>query len=204
MDTTTSVDAQAAPSEQTTAQAALNTSSDALVADGKENISLEDARKLRSEAANLRKRLKSYEDAENQAKEAQMSEIERTSKQFTELQATHNAYVQAMQTRIVRYEVQIQASKLGIIDPDAAARLIDSSELDFDDNGIPTNAEDLLKKLLKNKPYLASKTETPAASTGNRTPMLPAMNPGRTAITSPGTKPQPGKIPSWSDVLGRP
>jgi hypothetical protein len=42
-----------------------------------ETISLDEAKKLRSEAANLRKRLKSFEENETKRKEAELSETER-------------------------------------------------------------------------------------------------------------------------------
>lgn len=144
-----------------------------------------------------RKKLSTYEKAEQDAKDAQLSEIERIQKQHSDLQQQHSAYTQAMQQRVTRYEVEKQAAKLGIIDPDAAARLLDASELEYDESGIPSNAAKLLEKLVKNKPYLApaqsqsGEPATPPARVG--APAVPAMNPGRTNITPPDALP-PGKM----------
>ncbi len=175
-----------------------------------ETISLEEARKLRSEAQNLRKRLKSYEDAERAAQEAQMTAQQKLEKQYADLQAQHEAHVRSTQERIIRYEVEAQARKLNIIDPDAAAKLLDWSELEFDDEGLPINAGKLLEKLIKNKPYLVAQatqqssqpTDQSLQSGRPATPAIPAMNPGRSQIAQPGTTP-PGKIPRLSDVWSR-
>src|SRR2546430_219131 len=58
-----------------------------------ETISLEEAKKLRSEAASLRKRLKAFEDAEAKAKEAQLSEQQKLENRLAELHAQHEQAV---------------------------------------------------------------------------------------------------------------
>src|SRR5690348_17980877 len=60
------------------------------------------------------KKLADYEKAEQEAKEAQLSEIERIKKQHADLQAQHEAHVRQTQERIVRYEVEAQARRLNI------------------------------------------------------------------------------------------
>lgn len=150
-----------------------------------------------------RKKLSGYEDAERKAQEAQLSEIERVNKQYSELQAQHTAYAQSMQERVVRYEIERQAAKLGIIDPDAAAKLLDRSALEYDEDGTPHNAAKLLKKLIEDKPYLAPAPSQPEQQAPTRTqpvrpPALPAMQPGRSNIPAPGATP-PGRIPRLSD-----
>jgi len=151
-------------------------SSDPQVGDENTTLSVADAKKLRSEAKNLRLRLKEFEDREKKTKESQMSESERLQQQYAELQQQHTTYVQDMQTRLVRYEIERQSSKLGIIDADAALKLIDLSELEFDDGGMPTNADDLLKKLVKAKPYLVN-------SKVNQT-SVSATNPSRSSASA--------------------
>lgn len=149
-----------------------------------------------------RKRLSSYEEAEKKAQEQSLTEIERIKKQHADLQSQHEAYVRTTQERLVRYAVEEAARSLNIIDPDAAARLLDWSALEYADDGTPTNAADLLKQLLKHKPYLVaappppSPTPEPPATTSGRPapPAVPAMNPGRSAIPAPGT-PVPGRLP---------
>ena len=177
---TTSTDAPAANAESTPAQAATNTTPDAPAADGQETITQEDARKLRSEANALRKRekealakLQAYEQEKQAAQDAQLPEIDRLKKQVADSESVHTALVE----RIVQYEVERAATKLGVIDPDAAARLLDWDALEFDENGMPTNADGLLKDLLKAKPYLAGRTQ--AASGG-------ATNPSRSQVGNVG------------------
>jgi hypothetical protein len=173
---------------------------------------LEHSLKNKSEEAKRHySRLSEFEKAEKERQDAQLSEIERTKKQHAELQAQHSAYQQQMQDRLVRYELEKQAHTLGIIDPDAAARLLDRSELEYDDDGVPTNAKALLEKLLKNKPYLAPAKPTQNESQqGNnqqqqptparaQNPTLPAMNPGRSQIAQPGQT-TPGKPVRLSDI----
>src|SRR5260221_3828641 len=101
---------------------------------GDEQIPLEEAKKLRSEANATRKRekdalaqLKVYQDKEQQAKDAQLPEMERLQKQLTDTQAQLGEKERANQERVIRYEVQLQAAALGV-DPlylDKIARLID-------------------------------------------------------------------------------
>ncbi len=194
------------------AQAAIVTkTAETQAVDAQESISLEEARKLRSEANNLRKRMKAYEEAEQQARDAQLSEAERAKKQAADLQSKHEAYVKQTQDRLIRYEIERQASALGIIDPDAAARLLDRADLEYDDDGNPTNAEKLLHKLLKHKPWLAPKPADPAPETpatpaqtahATQAPAVPAMNPGRSSIAAPNAAP-PGTIPQWGELLKR-
>lgn len=199
MDTTTSTDAQVANADtSTTAQAAIATT-DAQVADGNDSstaLSHEDARKLRSEAQNLRKRLKSYEDQENLAKEAALSEVDKASKRATDAEQKVKQY----QQQLVTAQVKMAAQRIGIIDPELAALAVQSS-LEFDDDGMPSNLDKVLSDLLKNKPFLAA-APTPAPTNSTKPPAVPAMNPGRTAIQSPGGQ-QPGRIPSWSDIYKR-
>jgi len=151
----------------------------------------------------LGKKLSSYEKKEKEAAEAkrladeaQLSEIERTKKQHADLQSEYEAFKKMMQDRIVRYEIEGQASKLGIIDPEAASALMNKSLLEFNEDGTPNNAEKLLKDLIKNKPYLApAKPEDPPATPAQtasqqQPPLTPAMNPGRSSIAVQGTPPQ--------------
>lgn len=156
---------------------------------------LEHAHKnAREQADRQAKKLTAYEKAEQEKKDAELSEIDRIKKQHAELQSQHDAYTKQMHERVIRYEVERQAAKLGIIDPEAATKLLEWSELEYGEDGTPTNAEKLLEKLVKHKPYLAPKQEAPAPSTPARgTPAIPAMNPGRSQIAPPDSLP-PGKL----------
>jgi hypothetical protein len=63
-----------------------------------------------------------------------------------------------------------KSAKLGIVDPDAAYRLLDKGAIEYGDDGKPTNTEALLVAMLKERPYLAG--------TGSS-----AMNPAKTVNT---------------------
>lgn len=120
-----------------------------------ETISLEEARKLRSEAANLRKRLKELEDQKRQMDEAKLSETERLQKRLAELERQSTEYQQTMQARTLEYEVKLHAARLGVVDPEAAYRLLDIREIEFGEDGKPANIEKALRALIAAKPYLA-------------------------------------------------
>lgn len=149
-------------------------------------------------------KLTKYEEeaaaAKKAAEEAQLSEIERAKKQLVDEQAKHAAEVQQMRDRVVRYEVEKQAGKLGAKDPAIVARLVDNKELELADDGTPTNAEEVLKKLLISAPFLfaeSAEQQKPAGG-AQQAPSTPPMNHGRTNIQSPTTA-TPGKIPRLTD-----
>lgn len=173
---TTAVESQADETENNPQPQAGNTPPEPQAGEG-QNISLDEAKKLRSEAANLRKRLKAFEEADAKAKDAQLSEQERLQKQLADLQSQHDTATRTHQERIIGYEVRLQASQMGIVDPDAAAKLLDWSQIEYDDNGAPLNVSDLLKGLIKAKPYLAG--SKPAPTSGG------ATNPPRSQSTAP-------------------
>ena len=45
-----------------------------------------------------------------------------------------------------RYEVRLQASRLGIVDPEAAEKLLDWAAVEYDDHGSPKNLEKALQQ----------------------------------------------------------
>ncbi|MEJ5222841.1 MAG: phage scaffolding protein [Anaerolineales bacterium] len=133
-----------------------------------ETISLEEARKLRSEAANLRKRLKELEDQKRQMDEAKLSETERLQKRLAELERAQADWERERQEIMLQRHIENAAAKLGIVDPEAAWKLIDLKEVDFDDDGKPKNVETLLKALIQKKPYLANNPQfARSAGAGN-------------------------------------
>ncbi len=181
--------------------------------DPTETISLEEARKLRSEAANLRKRMKAFEDAEAAAQAASLTEVERLKKQHADLQTQHNALIaEAKEIRLLR-AVELSAIKLEFKHPEIAAKLLDRADLEYEEDGsTPKNISKLLEKLLKNMPELAKEqAPTQQASNGTAptagtppaptmpTPALPAMNPGRSSIAAPNSLP-PGKVTRLTDI----
>lgn len=115
---------------------------------------VEYVKKLRGEAAEYRRRLRELEQVVKQYEDAKLSETERLQKRLADLEQEQLAHQQERQERIVRYETMLAASKLGIIDPDAAYRLLDLASLEYNEDGTPKNLEKALRDLTRAKPYL--------------------------------------------------
>jgi hypothetical protein len=98
--------------------------------------------------------------------EADKSELQKA----RELAETRAKQIEELMTNQKRLATQSaifdKANKLGIVDPDAAYRLIDQDAIEYDESGRPTNAEALLVAMLKDRPYLTGSSSS-------------AMNPGR-------------------------
>jgi len=130
---------------------------------GTENISLDEAKKLRSEAQGLRKRLKELEDAKKATDDAQLSEVEKAKKGLTEAAAKAEAAEAALRTERIGREVERTAAKLHL-DPELAGRLVTADMLEFDDEGKPTNTEKVLKGLIAKWPHLVVQAQQPPAN----------------------------------------
>lgn len=111
---------------------------------------LSEKRDANKEAQKLRADLKALQDADSKRKEAEMSDLEKATSKATEME-TRMASIQA---RLITAEIKSTAASLGFADPAIAAKLIDAQELTLDDEGLPTNAKEVLEKLLKAHPYL--------------------------------------------------
>ncbi len=187
---TTATNAQAANAASTSALAATTTSSDALAAD--EPISLEEARKLRSEAINLRKRekeaqalLKGYQDKEEAANLAAMGDLDKERKLHEQTQAR----LKEQQQKLVEAQVKIAAQSKGV-HPDALdlVALALNGKLDASDDDFETKLDKAIDDLLKAKPLLK------VAESGTRAaPAIGANSPAKSSTNQAGTLP-PGKI----------
>lgn len=123
-----------------------------------EQFDAEYVRKLRAEAAEYRKRLRELEQKAQEQENAKLSETERLQKRLAELEREQAAYQRERQERTLKYETMLAASRLGIVDPDAAYKLLDLAGIEFDEDGTPRNIEAALKELLKAKPYLVAQS----------------------------------------------
>jgi len=189
---TTPAAAPAATTATPPAPAATITSPDALAADGNtELISLEEARKLRSEAQALRKRLKAFEDAEQAAKDAQLGEVERMAKERAALQEQYdNALLELQEARIFQAVAQNAGKHNFAIPHDMIVRLLNWDDIEFDEaSGKPTNVHKLLEKLAHDAPDLVKNTQLEQQQQ-RRAPMIPAMSPERSSIAQPGQNQQ--------------
>jgi len=134
-------------------------------------------KKANTESATHRHKAKELDDLKAKIEAEKLSETEKLQKQLSTLQSQHDLALRQSQERAVGYEVRLQAAQMGIVDPDAAAKLLDWSELEYDEDGSPKNVATLLKELLKKKPYLIGKVPTPTSGG--------ATNPSRSSTNAP-------------------
>jgi hypothetical protein len=127
-----------------------------------ERISLDEARKLRSEAHSLRQRLAAAEKKVTEHEDAKLSEQDRLQKRATELEQQVQQAQAAERTLRTRLAVERAAHGLRFVDVADAYALLDQGAIEYGEDGEPKNVDTLLKALVKAKPYLAQ-PEQPAA-----------------------------------------
>lgn len=105
------------------------------------------AREQAAELEALRKEKAARDDAEKTELQKAQERAEAAEKRATESEAR----IRETQTRAA---VLVQASQLDAVDPDAVYALLDKGSVEYGDDGRPSNVEDVVKALLKAKPYL--------------------------------------------------
>lgn len=143
----------------------------------------QEAARYRTENKALAAKVAEYEAAKRAAEEAQMSELEKAQRRLSEYQQQEAEWQMERQQWRIAQSVQMHAARLGIVDVDAASRLLDTAALEYDESGQPTNAEALLAAMLEQRPWLRG-AQTPAAPSQQQPPRpsagLPAA-PARSA-----------------------
>lgn len=134
----------------------------------------QDAAKVRSERNAMEAELKKLQDS-------QLSETERASKRLQELEAKHATFESERQTLQLQMQVERMARQLGIVDEDAAYKLLDTSSIKWQD-GKPIGVDEALKSLVESKPYLVA-----SAQSGPVIPGVAATNPPRSQNTQTAT-----------------
>lgn len=119
----------------------------------------------RREAAQHRTEAAALKKEKADAETAKLSATEKLSKRAQQLEAELEQERENRRDVTTRYEVQLKAAAMGIVDPDAAAKLLDWSMVEFADDGSPKNIQDALAALVKAKPYLVQ--GPPAAGATN-------------------------------------
>lgn len=117
----------------------------------------------RKEAAGYRVKAKTLDDAQEAARLAALSDVDRAKAELeTAKQATEK-----LRGAMAASAIAQAAKTLGIIDPELAAKLVqERGGLDLDESGLPKDATAALRALLLEKPYLAS-TAAIAGATAN-------------------------------------
>lgn len=141
-------------------------------------------KRANAEAKEHRERVTELAQFKEQTEAAKLSDQEKQAlaqkkieQQLAEHQSQNADLLRQLQEARISNEVLKQSSKLNIIDLDAAGKLIDSSRIDYDESGNPTNIDSLLKELVKARPWLAGKA-TQQTSGG-------ATNPPRSQTSGP-------------------
>ena len=109
--------------------------------------------KLRQEAASYRTKLKQLEDAQTEAEQAKLGDLERTALALEATKAQMATTEAALKLERVGRAVEKAAMRLGL-DPELASKLLDPETLEFID-GVPSDPERQLKALLAKWPQLA-------------------------------------------------
>jgi hypothetical protein len=137
---------------------------------------------LKKQHAELLKFKEQIETEKLSETEKQQAARQKLEKQLADIQAERDKAALQVQELKINQDIFAKAAKVGI-NPTLAAKVLDHSELDFDDKGNPTNVEDLLKDLLKEYPNLATATnnarQSATSSAGG------ATNPSRTQTSMP-------------------
>lgn len=142
-----------------------------------------DGKEHRLSATELATKLKDLEafkaaiDAEKLSDEEKRTlERQTLEKQLADLQKEKETATRQTQELRVTNEVFKHGQRLNIIDLDAAQKLLDTSQIEYDDSGQPSNIEALLKTLVKERTWLVGKQQ--AQTSGG------ATNPSRSTSSS--------------------
>jgi hypothetical protein len=143
-----------------------------------------DLKKLHKESAGHRheadelKKFKAQIDAEKLSDtEKQQLAQKQIEQQLADLQKEKEIALRQTQELRVTNEVFKHGQRLNIIDLDAATKLLDSSQIEYDDSGNPSNIEALLKTLVKERSWLVGKQQQTSGG---------ATNPSRSQTSNSG------------------
>jgi len=134
------------------------------------------------EAADRRKKLDAFEAAEKARTEAAMSEAEKTAKRASELEAQLNAAAAELSETKILAAIEREATRLGFVNTDDAALLIDRKAITIDGKSV-TGVKETLEALAKTRPYLLK--QQVGSSAGS--PGKPVQRTSGTTATTPVT-----------------
>jgi len=113
-----------------------------------------------SEAAKRRKTLEAFEQAEEERKQAEMTELERVQAKLKEAQDRAEAIELEAREAKIGHAVTLAATKANFYDPEDAMAFLVGVEFDVDDKGKVQGVAEALAALVKERPYLV-KAATP-------------------------------------------
>jgi hypothetical protein len=130
------------------AQAANQNDATSQADDGEGDSSADELKRTRAEAKNYRLKLRELEKKLEERETGDMSELQRAQKSAEDAQTR----VSTLETENRGLRVQVAASKAGIVDPEAAAVLLDWDDIAAGDAKALDKA---LRELVKERPWLA-------------------------------------------------
>jgi len=113
-----------------------------------------------SEAADRRKKLEAFEEAEEARKQAAMTELERVQAKLKEAQDRVEAVERDAQQARISSAVTLAATQANFHNPADAMAFLDPAKFTFDDKGKVEGVAEALAKLVKERPHLV-KTPSP-------------------------------------------
>lgn len=113
----------------------------------REKAAAAELKAVRAEAAALKAK-------EQERADANKSELEKTQARLAEREKAHTEAEAKLKRLQVSQAIERAARKHNARNPEVVAKLIDQDALEFNESGEPTNAEDLVKALLKAETYL--------------------------------------------------
>lgn len=137
-----------------------------------ETISLEEAKKLRKELQQLRRERNDLAKFKKEREDAEKTEADRLRDERAAFEAERQAFANERKQARTASAVEAAARKLGFRNPSKAFRLLDEDDLGIEEDGTPTKAEEALKALAAEEPYLIGGT--------NGSPTNPARGGGST------------------------
>ncbi len=98
-----------------------------------------------------------------------LSDAEKNQLALQEEQKKTETLTEQMKSTAINAEIRVQASQLGIVDPDAAAALVNRSSISYDsETGAVTGVVDALNTMLETKSYLKAPEGTVHPNTNAR------------------------------------
>lgn len=174
----TQADAVVQSQADTTSQTEVTTQADVNDA-AAETISLDEAKKLRSESASLRKRLKDAEAAVQKFESQNQTEAEKREAALKGAEERASRAEQALQEANGRNAVYSNAGNA--IDAELLYLYVEKQGIEFGEDGKPVNVKDLIEQARKDKPSLFQRGSADGGKSGPATGYEPSPGVARIA-----------------------
>jgi hypothetical protein len=128
-----------------------------------------EAAKYRTELREAQSQLKELATKQKERDDAEKSELQKATERTAALEGQLTEAGQKMRDLMLAQEVMRSATKLDIVDPDAAFKLLDRQAVEYEGD-TPKNIDDLLTTLVEQKPYLKRTTKATSSKPSTTQP----------------------------------